>query len=905
MNWLSARIQPKTIRDFAGTLLKHRDWPRSLKLAQDSLRNRLHDADGCKKTDWWLKGKGTAALQPLAKALGVTVDELKRLLQQSAAQPEAGARIELDSFDGVFIDLEKGDTFPPGFPPELTVNNGSHLDCAWWTTTDLVAVGWVGSWLESRFGWHVRRMEKWDAASLPTSGKVFVELARIDEMPDDWSSTVPVETHVCIACRFPPQKPVSTENSPQAKSEQKQTTVPARRVTTLTTPPPREWIDALISWLAPRVPPGGRFKERTAARLTHAEYDGMTSAEPREVLSFLELVDNHEEAVFGGDRSRLIREWVSNAEARTIPENAQTIAKSGDELLLALNTARLKEVLGPQLTIEQWSDLLPSDYLPERIRREIDHRAQAGGAGNAAKLRKLLDPKNVDWVESLRRCDVLRASDLGLASIQPPLLARFVDELSFERLWASPDGFGTLMLNSATSAQAIRRLIDELLAGQCARAETWLFRGEHTVESLAACDGIFRAIGLALTVPAAQIPLGLIRQSWKTFAFFSDEAFSQTHRVPFVTVGVSSDDRGLNSEGAHLLATSAISLHLLRAGDAIALSALTPTGELFGEQPMSSQFWDPTRRSFSLITKAFQTAPAGSIERLAPYRLADALFQQFGHTPVYELTDLQQPAAIALYVANQASEKSLGRVGAIELDAVVDACARHSVLIDDALSKAWFVWARQGFNYVFPQLSPETAKVLFSGFTCEHLDNANQFRERTKANGRISLVGLDRHPEVWPFLRPEIWDYWVGTGFISAQMLPYFPESAVRQALRTAPYWLSGGGYLSPFALWATFPGVVADFIHGVVTDSEQPVYWPVLAYAAPPERVPDLVERLNGHNHQLVHEWLVMVVQKRLPGWREAAHQLMVSAKWAHRDSTDLALPGAKGAAHEPAARS
>ncbi len=883
MTWLKEKLQSKTMRDFAVELLKRKDWPKSVELKPDSLRNQLRNADTRVGTGWWLEGKGKPVLEPLKNALGLSREEIVRQLSQPAALQEKGARIELDTFEGVFIDLENDEDFVPGFPSEMSVNGGRHLDCAWWKTSDSVAVGWLGRWLEHRFDWRFERMERWVVGSLPSKGRVFVELATVDGLPPDWASTVPVETHVCIACRFPPPEKNSETTSRQNHESQQRPE--ARPVTTLTTPPPRDWIDKLITWLAPRVPPKGRFKERIATRLTHAEYDGTVAADVREVLSFLELVDNHEERHFGEDRSRLIREWVSNAEARAVPESEHVVAKSGDEVLLALNSARLKEVLPANLTCEEWRKLLPEDFLPARIRKEIDHRVQIGGANNASKLRKLLDPKQVDWVDGLLRCEVLLQSDDGLVSIHPPLLARLVDALSFEHLWESTDGLGTLMLNSTTAGKAISRVIDELRAGDFSRTEAWLVGKEqdHSPERLAACDGIFRAIGLVLTEPKTRVPLPLIRQAWATYTSFSKEVYPFRPRIPLVTVGGSADQRGLNAEGAHCLAASAISLHLLREGDAMTPSALTPSPELLGkpsDQPWSSNYWEPARRIFSLMAKAFRDAPSGSNEQLAPYRLAEALLQQFGPTNVYELNDLQQPAAIALYAKNASNENALGRAGAIGLAAVSDACTRHGVTVEHALSEAWKSWVRRGFNYGFPRLDAETARTVFSALTAEHLAAGNRGLKEDLSppdpERLLSLRELGEHPEVWPFLRAEIWDYWVDTGFISSAMLTYFPETAVQRVLRKPEYWLRSGGSISTSALWTTFPRVVIEFIHGVVTGREQKSYWLPLASAAPPTSIRELVKLLSGHDDAFVHEWMIAVVEQRQPGWRDAAHHLM-----------------------------
>lgn len=846
-------------------------------LVVGSLRNRVREADQG-NGEWWLKDARRAVRSALAEELEMSLASLETRLKAQPVSKDSH-QIELEPFPGLSFDPRGPEPFMPGFPPELTQEEGRRIERAWWVVEDGTEK-WVAPWLGARHDWEHLEFPTWTPEKLPRRGRALVVLASTEGMTIESIKDVPAALQLCVASpkRAPgwpqkeedrrkgaegprkepfvmPRRPVL--NPAEGKRDQDQS--PWRE---LRFPATSEWLDGLVDWVSSRIKQPN-FSADAARRLLREEY-GASAAEPSEVLAFLALITTvGVEAFRRRDRREVLRDWIKNAEAR---RSGDLIGGDGDELLLDLELERLRAVQATELTAAEWSQLVPRSFAPSLDRKKLRSLLKSQKSEDVLAR---IEPDGHEWVSALQRAGVLRATRDGRHQLHPPWLARAVTEMAFDALWAT-DKLDTLMLNASTSAMAIRELVDELRDGDERRIKRWLAKDSTQPGWLAVCDGIFRAVGLALTIPRVKVSESVVRRVWEIFERSSepyrDEKWPAT---PWISVGGAT---GLQSEGAHYLAAAALSLRLKRGG-----SAFFPTAEWLGKETWGGAK-EISHRVFEAISQAMSASAPGSDEALAPYRLGDLLWDELqdgdGHG-VWALDELQRPTKIA----------KLAIKGGTHFDwpAIEDACARHGVSVEAALAHAWsrcHSWAHSDFDK--QPFSEQALTRLFSAVTGDHLRAADKWargdgEERSDVYFEIPWM---KRPEVWPHLQPSVWEYWFESRHdASPEMVERMPEQFALRLLDWNWSW-SGFSHAEKIdelarALWRKIPQHVADHVVAAVGGREPWGKVRLLAYNAPDDLCAEIIGKLPDARSDDLRFWLIDLVSKRRPGWQRAAELL------------------------------
>lgn len=889
MGWLTDKSKAVGLLTLIELGRAMRKEDKGIKLAPRTLTNHLGEAD---KGDgrWWLAGKGKALRPLLAKVLHISLDELERELSASRAKPEDANRIELEPFPEVKLNLESDETFVPGFPPELMRDGGSHIDRAWWTISD-GSEKWVARWLEARFAWRTVVLHRWEPKELPRVGRIFVALASAEGMPPDWVKDVPAELRICVACRDAVPRAVGPTGDSRREPPSTKPSAEQPAFTELRFRPSTEWLDELLEWVTPRIASGGGFSKEAARRVLREHSDSVSS--PADALALLSLIEEIGAEVFRKDSRRLLRDWLKRAEERFTADDEPLIRRRGDEFLLCLEIERLRAVRPRELSLDSWSSLVPPSFAPPLDRRRTAGLIRTGKPNDALAL---LEADASDWVAALEQAGVLRHTRDALFELHPPWLSRAVDDLAYEALWKD-DALDTLMLNASTSARAIRQLVEELRNKNDARIKRWLSKDANAAELdaswLAAFDGIFRAVGIALTIPGLDVSDELVRRVWDVH-----ERSSQRHPLdgtwpatPWVSVGGSS---GLQSEGAHFLAAAAISLRLGREP-----SALGPTQEWLG-----SEQWSAQRQTAEQVFKAIHDAFAGEVGgdlSLAPYRLGEQLLAQLGDSPVWELNVLQHPAMLAQFASTGRPASSLNSMR-FNWPAMRDACSRTGVSLARALERAWsacHVWAITDLLQKQPQLAEEIA-LLFSTVSGDHLRAAatsfsSQLPKSSGLGRNIDIPWMNR-PEVWRHLQPSVWEFWLNSGGgVTEAMLEVMPEPVALRLLSWNWSWFARGTQEGPApevarVLWRRLPRQVAKRIVDVANAGELWGRVEVLAHVAPEPECEVVIEKLTSAKDDRLRLWLMEVVRRRYRGWRKAATLLAASSRGAAGEAVGMA---------------
>jgi hypothetical protein len=562
MSWLEEwgrEAGHKSLRALAHAMKESQHWPPKDERGVETIANKLRDTDKRKDLAWW-QGAGKPLVAALADALGQDESTVvERLETEARGTPtDAMGLWPFKLFPALRpLDLDHEPLFP-GLPAELVQSGGPREARTWWHAPAGAGKTLVGRWLERRYGWIFVKAERWTEVDLPARGRVFVELGSAQGLTRASLASHPEELRLCVAC--PHARPEGTK---EAKAED-------RAVNFVATPPPREWVLPLVDWVSVRVRPGGGFDAGRARELLYEEGLRGLFATPGDLLGFLGALDHlgfdwldaHEPN--SNNWLRLVQQWLTaNLERpdRRCPAEAKELlrGKRGTEVLVKLVRERLRRGESHSQSYEGWTALVPQSTAPGVDRAAILRVLDEAGAEAPDRIRALLAPDGGSLIRALCAAGALVEAPGGLMQVQPTWLANVVEMVAEDELFAdAPLGLGSLLLSASTSEQALRRLIDEVRRGELRGVEACLTaEGQPLPEHMAALDGAFRAVGLALAL-GQSLPLELVRRVWT--AAMSRTVARSTNWCPRPLLGVTMAGPlcGTTAESAWLVAAFAI-----------------------------------------------------------------------------------------------------------------------------------------------------------------------------------------------------------------------------------------------------------------------------------------------------------------------------------------------------------
>ncbi len=935
----------KSLRALAQAMRKSALWPAGDDRSPETVANKLRDADKGKDVEWWT-GTGRPLLPALADAVQEDEENLDERLQREPSAPggEGTALWPFRMFPALRpIDLLNEDPFP-GVPDEIVRSGGPKASRTWWMAPTGAGKTLVGRWLELRYGWTFLRAERWTDVDLPAQGRVFVELSSSADVSVETIEAIPQTVKICVASpNPPPTKPRDAGGTDRdggvassllrARAEAGPEASPAG-VHVVTLPPPHTWVAALVRWAAARVRHGGGFDVERVREMFRDEGLAALFETPGDLLGFLGMVDHvgldwlRDTRRQAKDPLWWIRVWLKAAlerpDRRRPAGIADLLGKRGPELLVQMEVERLRRGLDPSLSEPEWIDLVPRERAPDVDRDRLLAVLDEGGSDALTQVRAMLAPDGASVVTGLKATGALAEADAGRLLLRPAWVANAITNAAIERLYDdAPDGLGSLLLFSSTSESALRRLIDEVRAGETGRVEACVAEtGSLSPERMASLDGAFRAVGLALAA-GAEVPLALIRRTWDRQMAHVFPRFTNWPAVPILTVAAQDHWHGATATSAWFAAAFSTSRALTDAGVDVGRSALNPWKGL----PEDASERDASAEALTNAASAFRADEDAEDDdeplRLALYRLGGDLFDRLGVIRRQQsLLDLQGPdLLVALATGTKVEVNAQERQQLLRLHfglaALEDACRRRNADVEDVLAWCWPTWATENGQW------PPTAWLRRAGSRVRPEDAERVWKAAPAAAVSDEFCRhLGNWPDVWPWLTNDVWARWLavwaardGRWTEGADAFRFMPETLALNAVRD--------GLVDPWChdirriLWARMPEALVSLAddlaavparpHPKRPDSGGPIL--DIVYAVPDEHCRSLVERARTWSAApssypgvgaWLRRWLIRVVEQRSPGWREA-YELLTTVI---ADSAGPALPSKPAPAAVPRKR-
>ena len=847
--------------------------------------NMLRKLDKETEVGWW-SGAGRAFFEPLAESLNEPAEELRQRLEQLGRSPEeTGRSWTFDVFPALRpLDLDE-EPLPPGIPPEVSSPGRAPL---WWTAPRGAGRTLVGRWLGRR-GWLVSRAATWEAAlaALPAEGRVYVEVGNAAappgkvELPDGLRLIVAVPP---VSAKPAPPRTIfhpSLRNDPVAPAD-------LGPFVEVESPPPGEWMSAVMRWAALRVRPGGGFN--AVALESHLGGDGSGAFTTfGDFLAFLGLVDQvGVDALFVHDDAqaeRWVRTWLRPALDRTdrrlVPEMAAFLRARGVDLLVRMEVARLAAGLRDELAREEWVALVPTDLAPPLDRARLLELAD----DRDALLAALHAPQADDIVGALVEVGALTGSDA--LSLRPTWVSHVLAEMAQERLRTSVHGRGALFLHPETVRYTLAFTWREIVDGKLAMLDSILASPVQSPEWLAALDGAVRAVGLALA-SGTTVPLPLVRRLWHAQSEQLVDRWTDGLPVPLVRIADHRETRGMSGIGEWVMAALAITRAMPDAAGPYAVwagssdpaqrrrlaSALSWMANVVPPQCLvcddNIEEEDPVEKGFERIAlAAFSMGPA--LLRAVP-ELSEA-------TNVFRLLD---PAILLGRMASGASPGTDGHAGLhFGLDVLDHVCAVEKIDPDAVIRWCWSVWSAEGWN------SPVVTWTR---------DGRSRWVRRLLAcrPAEIQTTTL-REPllsqrELWPLLGEREWRELMAEGDLHLHhqgFWPSVPATVLVELLRSgrANPWT---GDLRREAWAKASQAMLALVDEGAVSSEAVKTHYvgdpgdlTHLVWSAPDEMTSALLDRAEqwmgrpadfpGLDPNWVRRWLADLVDSRKAHWRRA----------------------------------
>lgn len=891
MGWIEDIVEDrrlKSIRAIAVKMSETSSWPAGTQL--ESVANRLREADKGNAARWW-SSKGRALVPALAEVLELDpADVLDRLI----VPPALGQRSWLWRFT-VFpalgpVDLREG--LFPGIPAQVDCPGGPRGKRTWWIAPRGAGKTIVGQRLEMEYGWRVQSVNTWHDIAWP-SGRtsLYVELASVENITAKDVQAIPSDVKLCIASPLPPRiavlaKPMVLDGETTQLALNNVDTSPAHspfaEFEIVEPPPAWSWTSALITWAAQRVPDGGGFVGPGVERLLRAA--DVSFDTPGELIAFLGLVDEigiPQLEAENAEPRRWIREWLKLLLERqefASAEGTHWLKERGAEILIEMEQRRLRGGLANELLAAQWAALVTPIEAPavdtQSLLTLLDH------ADALEQVRSALRAHPSTIVAALQALGILVPASASRLAMRPAWVATVLMRLAHEALVDSgPEAIGALLL-SPVADLTIENLRTSILKGSYdAVVACVAVPDSPTPEQVAALNGAFRALGLAL-LEGANPSTELLQQAWSAQMRFVVRRYGNLPPVPMMSLASDQQWYGMWS-----LCTLAISRVLLEAHGA-APTELSPWPHLPRDEDERARCIEALERIHAEIGPHVGQ-PLTHRYRLPAYHLGGALVVANGIVRGdREALALQWPDLLVDLALGNASElTSEERMSFCELRFGVDVleavCERRGVELARVLSSCWEQWghAPDGSPPI-AWLHPEREDLLP---TVRRLwDAAPDVLPEALYEALRRFAGRALPFTPWQLLRPSHWRDWLRHRrkrdmYSYEDAWRFIPEEIAVAALR------EGDGPATPTSwrlLWQRFGEALLGLVDYLALHETSSSSLLALVGAAPAERIHELIHRARQWiaaperfpaPQAWISRWLLHVLETRPPGWREA----------------------------------
>jgi hypothetical protein len=508
VGWLrdSMRQSRQPHRSFgavARAALAHPEWPKDSRPQARSLASLLSKIDRGIELEWL--ADRPAVQHVLAEVLSTPRAKIASVAGAATARADEGrVRLRLDDLPFASpLDLAH-EALPPGIPS--TVLRPATWSRTWWLAPSGSGRSLAGGWLAARglATYAADADYRLVEPRLPPVGPVFVEL---------WSEAgdrdvLPPSEAICIAAPFlPSERTASAWN-------------------VIESDPPSSWIEALVHWLALRLPRDGHFvPERALEWLRRAIDDGALSS-LGSALGLAGLVDQYGVA-------DIERRGLSSLARRFVTDRVQSVARDDgeDAAWLGEHAPEVLERIGARLltdspdaadaprTFEEWVRLVPPEYHgaldAEWVRLSLARRANPPTVKELELALRELPPGAFRVVRSLERAGLLRHAHGDLLKLAPRWLAERTLELSrLALVRGTPEGWGQALLSPRSAGPVLRavlaratetgdELFDELLETE----------NPSNPEDVTALETGFRIAGIAI-LGGVELPAEILSGLW-------------------------------------------------------------------------------------------------------------------------------------------------------------------------------------------------------------------------------------------------------------------------------------------------------------------------------------------------------------------------------------------------------
>lgn len=902
MGWLREMREQmgfRSDRRLAEHLLQRGDRPTDLKL--ENLANNLGKLDKG-DTGWWL-GVGEPWTPLLADALNLEIDELRTRIHQSA-HPQGDEATSPDRYVPFTwlnaLDLAT-EPLPPGIPWPLDLLGGG-TDRFWWTAGPGAGKTLLGRWLPYQEGWTYLPARNWREAlgRLPRSGRVYIELEQPGEDPV-LASELPDGVVVWVSAPFAPTPtvPPMAGGDRQQEDESDEGEHDAPSWTEVRTPPLRDWIDALLAWVAPRVKPGGRYDTQEVIALLSALPLGEMFETPGDVLDFLGLVDEVGAAALqeGADLSTeaLVRTWFRQATERSdralSPSLSTLLRRDGARLLVELVQERLRAGRPSALSLEDWASLVPRRRAPPIDRDHLIALIEQGTPEAKAEAKAMLRPSKEDVIEAFRGVQILVRGPNGRWSLRPNWLANLAQAVAVEALAEEgPDGIGALLLYPQSAAAGLSVLIEQAARGELALVRACISDVDgQSPERLAALDGAFRVLGHRLLL-GDEPPRALLTEAWQAQMAYVAERYLRFPPIPIIRVA-RVEPATLTHEDAWIRAALAISLHLRDAGVSLDLQPLNPWGGLPTEEPAREAYRQALSKALGDTFADRQDDAQGLEFARACARLGVEMYDRLGSLSDVHMVMRAAAPTLLVRLARQGAEEIPS--GAIQealelprgLGPIKDACVREGVELKVVVGWLWRWWS------VHPRQHPPFHWTSRDLNVPELLEQAKYLWEMlpVEAISGHLLHEVTFRPSVWPWLPATFWPVWVRAQLSSPhawhreKLWDHVPTELLVETMRSAS--LPAHQLAAYSASWRRVPEAMLALVDGLVIQSERVIPHGTnivleLMHTGLSHRPEELLDRAERWWRDLdafpgagprLELWLMRAIEERVPGWRRA----------------------------------
>lgn len=863
MGWLrdSMRASGQAHRSFgavARAALAHPEWPKHSRPQPRSLAALLSKIDRGLELEWL--ADRPAVQHVLAEVLSTPRASIEAIVGVAAASAEAGRRrIRLDDLPFASpLDLA-AEALPPGIP--ATVRGPATWNRTWWLAPSGSGRSLAAAWLEARALATVTAVADFRLAGpeLATEGPVFVEL---------WSEAAdrglrPPKDALCVAAPFLPSAETSSEWN------------------VIESDPPSSWIEALVHWLALRLPRDGHFVpvralEWLRGAIDEGAVDGLGSA-----LGLAGIIDRYGVA-------DIERRGLSRLARRFVEDRIQAIARDdgADAAWLGEHTPEVLQRMGVRLltdsedawdtprSFEEWVTLVPPEYRDtvdaEWLRVSLARSSSPPTAKELERALRDMSPGAFRVVRTLERAGLLRRTHGDLLALAPRWLAkRWSDGARLELVQGSPEGWGEAMLAPRSAGPTLRAVLARATeAGDDVLDELLEIEAPRSPEQVAALEAGFRVAGISLLC-GVEVPVEVATALWdQQIPLLVERGDTPRPRLEHQPRGV--EDEPLLDLGVFHLAALALS-ELLPEGSAAEHPVLRPWKAPAvppGLGAVLDSIWSVVKRvdpdgtpwaleAFSLaerlgaaLSSRAPDAPRATHPLEWPGRVLDAVLRD-GLTPEH---------------VNEGTHPALVR-------ALLAFGARRGISSRVIIRALWRAWAESpGPVAPLSPLSPSSplAKSFYADAPPDALS--------------VLLSGhhVDGSKVPWGVLPEAAWRKLLETGSLRGNpaafraIPPHLVGDAVRVGALTAA---------EIETLWVRAPEAVDSALEVSLSRAE-PLAWQ-LVRAAPANCTGPVVRRLRAAwlgaaareswiPASLVRELLHERVTARAPGWREAFDLLL-----------------------------